>query len=131
TGAQLDRLARHEQRYQRTIHRCYRELRQLRKDNLDDLDPCPYFDYPEQVFHLNPTDIPRDESTWPEVQFHGADDEDNQNEATDLPPPSSLDVECSMSSPRDPGAPGLNVGCSSSPTLKNEPTDPVTSVNDG
>ena len=63
---QLDRIAKHEQRYQRTIHRCYRELRLLRKDQLEDLPTCPFFDYPKDVFHLNPKDIPQDETTWPE-----------------------------------------------------------------
>jgi len=63
---QLDRIAKHEQRYQRIIHRCYRELRLLRKDKIEDLPTCPYFDYPKDVFHLNPKDIPQDENTWPE-----------------------------------------------------------------
>jgi len=63
---QLDRIAKHEKRYQRTIHRCYRELRLLRKDQLEDLPTCPFFDYPKDVFHLNPKDIPQDETTWPD-----------------------------------------------------------------
>jgi len=74
--AKLNRLARHEQRHQRTIHRCYQELRLLRKDSLEELPPCPYYDHPNQVFHLNPHDIPQDESQWPDFNSNSADADD-------------------------------------------------------
>jgi hypothetical protein len=49
-----ERLAKHEQRLQRTIHRSLNELRKLRKDNPEDAppQPCPYVQ--DQDPHLNP-----------------------------------------------------------------------------
>jgi len=109
---QLDRLAKHEQRYQRTIHRCYRELRLLRKDKLEELPTCPYFDHPEDVFHLNPHDIPSDPDSWPdfndsyydpyltpeqkeklkqEQEEEEQNEETEQNQATDQPEKVEID----------------------------------------
>jgi hypothetical protein len=71
----IERHGRYEQRMQRTIHRCLRELRQHRKDQgtiLADLPDSPFLDDDSDDENVDPPPTPTDE------QNHSS-----ENEATD------------------------------------------------
>jgi hypothetical protein len=125
TEPKLTRLAQHEQRHQRTLHRCYKELRQLRKDKIEDLPTCPYYDHPEQVFHLNPLDIPEDESTWPDFT---SQEDDDVNDDTDIESDQNEPTPVSkQSEDPDPSSPITN---NQSPITndQNEATSPASPI---
>jgi hypothetical protein len=117
----LDRLARHEQRLQRTVNRCLKQLFSLRK-SLGDAPPpsCPYLLDPDN--HLNPfTRAPESPSHEPLADDDNDDDGDGDDEST-VDNTDTEDLTPNHAPPPPPRTPDITQ------IVEIEPTDPAPSL---